>query len=215
MAKYHHRRQAGQLLAEALIPYQDKPNKIVLALPRGGVPVAYEVAKRLHAPLDVFLVRKLGVPGYAELAMGAIAQGGAVIINQNIVREYQVTQEELDAITAREKKELARRELAYRGTRPALDVVNRTVFLVDDGIATGASMRVAIDALQQMQPKSIIVAVPVIEAALVTDFQKIAEHVVCPMIVEELSAVGAWYDDFSQTEDEEVRQLLSDNWATQ
>lgn len=209
MATYRNRKQAGLTLAEALIQYRDKPDTLILALPRGGVPVAFEVAERLNAPLDVFLVRKLGTPGYAELAMGAIAQGGIVLVNQAVVRAYQVTDEELKAVTAKEQKELLRRELAYRGKRKPLELSGKTIILIDDGIATGATMSVAIQALKEKNPKEIIVAVPVADLEVVNKFKTMVNQFVCPMIVNNLHSVGAWYDDFSQTEDEEVRQLLA------
>lgn len=209
MPIYLNRKQAGVLLAESLIQYRDTPNTIILALPRGGVPVAYEVATRLHAPLDVFLVRKLGAPGNAELAMGAIAQGGAVILNPSIVNEYQVTQEEMELITAREQAELARREQAYRGMRPALLLQDKTIILIDDGIATGSTMQVAIKALREQSPKAIIVAVPVADQHADALFKRLADGCICPMVVDHLQSVGGYYKDFSQTEDEEVRQLLS------
>lgn len=208
MDKYENRQAAGKALAQALKAYHQKQDIIVLALPRGGVPVAFEVAKALHAPLDVFIVRKLGVPGNPELAMGAIASGHAIVFNEDIVRAMGVTKAEIQTVVAREQAELLRRETAYRDNRPAPVIEHKTVILVDDGIATGASMRVAIQALRQQLPTKIIVAVPVAEKSMCDEIETRADAVICLLRPTDLHAVGVWYQDFSQTEDDEVRTLL-------
>jgi len=182
---------------------------IVLALPRGGVPVAYEVARALNAPMDVFVVRKLGIPGYEELAMGAVATGGMRVVNQGIVRQLGIPEAMVDRITARELQELARRERLYRDDRPMPDVKGKTVILVDDGLATGATMLVAIQALRQLQPQRIVVAVPTASPETCEAMKAEADDAVCAVTPEPFYAVGAWYQDFSQTTDEEVRALLA------
>jgi predicted phosphoribosyltransferase len=181
----------------------------VLALPRGGVPVGAEVAKALGAPLDVFIVRKLGVPGHEELAMGAIASGGVRVLNRDVLGYARITPQQLDAVAAREERELARREAEYRGNRPPLDVRGRTVIIVDDGLATGSSMRAAVQALRAMEPKRVIVAVPVGAAQTCEEFRGIVDEIVCLRTPEPFEAVGLWYDDFTQTTDAEVHALLS------
>lgn len=181
---------------------------VVLALPRGGVPVGYEVAEALGAPLDVFLVRKLGAPMQRELAMGAIASGGVCVMNDQIVRALQITRTQIDEAIADETRELERRELAYRGDRPPLDVAGRCVFLVDDGVATGYTMRAAVQALRRRNPKRIIVAVPVAAQSTCEELRQYADSVVCLMTPFDFAAVGQWYHRFEQTSDEEVRQLL-------
>src|SRR5207302_345843 len=186
-----------------------RPDVLVLALPRGGVPVAYEVAHRLGAPLDVFVVRKLGVPGYEELAMGAVATGGVRVLNDQIVERLGLPEYVIDAVAAREHQELARRERLYRGGRPPPDVRGRTVILVDDGLATGATMRAAIMALRQLQPARIVVAVPTASPDTCKELKAEADDVVCAITPEPFLAVGHWYEDFSQTTDEEVRDLLA------
>lgn len=206
--KYKNRRHAGEVLAAKLVSYANRDDVMVFALPRGGVPVAYEIAKTLHAPLDVFIVRKLGVPGRSELAMGAIAMGGAQIFNEEVIRDLNVTQQELEVVTAREQKELARREAVYRRSRPFPQLKDKIVILVDDGIATGATMRVAIRAIQQFAPESIVVAVPVAENSMCENLLLLADEIVCPLRPDQLYSVGQWYDDFSQTEDVEVFELL-------
>jgi putative phosphoribosyl transferase len=205
---FQDRRDAGRQLAADLSEYAGRPDVVVFALPRGGVPVAYEVAKALGAPLDVFLVRKIGVPGHEELAMGAIASGGVRVVNEDVVRELGIPQSLFDAVAAEELRELERRELAYRD-RPAPDVRGKTVILVDDGLATGSSMRAAIAALRRLGPAKIVVAVPVAAPEVCTEFQDVADDVVCARTPPSFRAVGLWYDDFSQTTDEEVRELLS------
>ena len=205
---FRDRTEAGQLLARRLKRYADRPDVIVLALPRGGVPVAYEVAKALHAPLDVFLVRKLGVPGQEELAMGAIATGGIRVLNEDVVRMLNIPPRVIDSVAAQEARELERRERLYRGDRPAPDMTGRTVILVDDGLATGSSMRAAVAALRQKNPNRIVVAVPIAAAATCREFEAEVNEIVCYATPEPFYSVGLWYEDFSQTTDEEIRQLL-------
>jgi predicted phosphoribosyltransferase len=205
---FRNRTDAGRQLAAKLAAYADRPAVLVLALPRGGVPVAFEVARALHAPLDVFLVRKLGVPGHEELAMGALATGGVRVLNQDVVRALGIPEGEIDAVAAEEQRELERREREYRGNRPAPDVRDRTVILIDDGLATGSTMRAAVAALRQQRPARIVVAVPVGAPDTCDEFRAEADEAVCARTPEPFYAVGLWYDDFSQTTDEEVRQLL-------
>jgi predicted phosphoribosyltransferase len=205
---FRDRKEAGRQLASRLTKYANRPDVIVLALPRGGVPVAYEVAEQIGAPLDVFLVRKLGVPGYEELAMGAIASGGVRIINEDIVRQLQIPGEVIDAVAAEEQRELERRERAYRDDRPPPDVKGRTVILIDDGLATGSTMRAAAAALRKLGPARIVVAVPVSAPETCDEFREEVDEVVCAATPEPFRGVGLWYKDFSQTTDEEVRQLL-------
>jgi predicted phosphoribosyltransferase len=205
---FRDRREAGRLLAEELAGYAGREDVIVLALPRGGVPVAYEVARALGAPLDVFLVRKLGVPGHEELALGAIATGGVRLLNEDVVRGRRIPPEVIDGVEAAERAELERREREYRGDRPAPDVRGRTVILIDDGLATGASMRAAVAALRQGRPARIVVAVPIAAPSTCEEFRDEVDQVVCARTPEPFFAVGLWYDDFSQTTDDEVRDLL-------
>jgi len=205
---YEDRREAGRKLARKLARYADQPGVIVLGLARGGVPVAFEVAQELEAPLDVFLVRKLGVPGHRELAMGAIASGGAQVLNDDLVRRLQIPQHAIDRIASQEQQELERRERAYRGDRPRPEVGDRTVILVDDGLATGASMQAAVDALRQRKPASIVVAVPVAPPETCAEFENDVDEVVCSATPRPFFGVGAWYRDFSQTTDAEVKALL-------
>jgi predicted phosphoribosyltransferase len=181
---------------------------LVLALPRGGVPVAFEVARALDAPLDVFLVRKLGVPGHRELAMGAVAMGGVIVLNNEVLRAVRILDPVINAIAAEEQRELARRSRVYRGDRPPPDVRGRTVILVDDGLATGATMRAAIAAVRPQQPARIVVAIPTAAPATCAEFRAEVDEIVCGMTPEPFYAVGLWYEDFSQTSDEEVRDLL-------
>jgi putative phosphoribosyl transferase len=203
------RREAGRFLASKLKEYADRPDVLVLALPRGGVPVAYEVAQALHAPLDIFLVRKLGLPGREELAMGAIASGGVIVLNEDVVRALGITQDVLESVIAAEHKELERRERSYRGDRPPPDVRGRTVILVDDGLATGSTMRAAVAALRRQGPARIVVAVPIGAPETCSEFEREADDVICAVTPEPFYAVGLWYGDFSQTTDEEVRELLA------
>jgi len=205
---YRDRREAGRELAPFLRRYADDPSVIVLALPRGGVPVAYEVARALHAPLDVFVVRKLGLPGQPELAMGAIASGGVRVLNDDVIAVSGVSDEAIDEVSHRERIVLRECERRYRGDRPPLDVHGRTVLLVDDGLATGSSMRAAVSALQQEQPARIVVAVPVAAASTCRELAQEVDEVVCAQAPEPFQAVGFWYEDFSPTTDEEVRDLL-------
>jgi putative phosphoribosyl transferase len=202
------RREAGRLLVSHLRPYADRPDVLVLALPRGGVPVAFEVAQALHAPMDVYLVRKLGVPGHEELAMGAVASGGVRVLNDDIVRSLGIPEAMIEAVAARELQELARRAQLYRDDRPPVDVRGRTVVLVDDGLATGATMMAAVRALRQQNPARIVVAAPIAAADTCEQLRAFADEVVCAATPEPFRAVGLWYDDFSQTTDEEVKQLL-------
>ena len=203
------RREAGRILASKLKEYADRPDLLVLALPRGGVPVAYEVAKALHAPLDVFLVRKLGLPGHEELAMGALASGGVIVLNESVVRALGIPHDVLESVIAAEQKELERREQIYRGDRPPPDVRGRTVILVDDGLATGSTMRAAVAALRQQGPARIVVAVPIGAPETCSEFEREADDVICAVTPQPFHAVGLWYADFSQTTDEEVRDLLA------
>ena len=206
---FRDRRDAGRLLAEKLAAYATRPDVLVLALPRGGVPVAYEVAHRLGAPLDVFVVRKLGVPGHEELAMGAVATGGVRVLNDQLVEQLGIPDQMIDAVAARERQELARRERLYRGGRRPPDVRGRTVILVDDGLATGATMYAAIEALRKQNPGRIVVAVPTASPETCEEMKVKADHVICAITPDPFQAVGRWYQDFSQTSDEEVADLLA------
>ncbi|HXY30198.1 MAG TPA: phosphoribosyltransferase family protein [Gemmatimonadaceae bacterium] len=208
------RRAAGKALAAALAGYANRSDVVVLGLARGGVPVAAEVARALGAPLDVFVVRKLGVPGFDELALGAIASGGVRVLNQPMIHELGITTQALEEIATTEGEELERRERAYRGGRPMVDVAGRTIVLVDDGLATGASMFAAIEALRQRRVGSIVAAAPVASREAVFALRGRADEVVSVMTPEPFRAVGLWYDDFTQTSDEEVRALLSRNSTT-
>jgi predicted phosphoribosyltransferase len=205
---FHDRFDAGRLLACKLRRFASRPDTVVLALPRGGVPVGFEVAKALNAPLDVFVVRKLGVPGYEELAMGAIASGGIRVLNEDLVRAAGIPDEVIDAVAAEEEQELERRERDYREGRPPVDVQGRTVILVDDGLATGSSMRVAVLALKKKRPAYIVVAVPVGAPTTCAEFESEVNQIVCAATPEPFRSVGQWYGDFTQTSDEEVRDLL-------
>jgi erythromycin esterase-like protein/predicted phosphoribosyltransferase len=207
--RFHDRREAGRLLAAKLAAYADRPDVVVLALPRGGVPVAHEVAGSLHVPLDVFVVRKLGVPGHEELAMGAVATGGVRVLNDEVVRALRIPEYVIDRIEAKEREELARRERAYRGGRPPLEVSGRTVILVDDGLATGATMRAAVLALRQLHPARIIVAVPTASPETCNELKAEVDEVICAITPEPFHAVGYWYEEFAQTTDQEVRELLA------
>jgi putative phosphoribosyl transferase len=204
---------AGRQLAARLAHYAGRDNVLVLALPRGGVPVGYEVARALEVPLDVFLVRKLGTPGHEELAMGAIASGGIRVLNNQVVRVLRPPEEVIARVEAEERRELERREREYRGDRPPLDVRGKTVILVDDGLATGSTMRAAVAAVRRLGPARVVVAVPVGAPETCEEFEGEADETVCAREPDPFFAVGAWYDDFSQTTDEEVRELLRRNRA--
>ena len=209
LQRFRNRTQAGKLLAAQLTEYANRADVLVLGLPRGGVPVAYEVAKELDAPLDVCLVRKLGVPGHTELAMGAIATGGVRVINENVVDWLRISPETINQVAAIEMRELDRRSHTYRGNRPLLKVKNHTIILVDDGIATGATIRAAIATLKKQQPRKLVVAVPVAAASTCEELQAEVDQVVCVMMPEDLCAIGIWYEDFQQTTDTEVCELLT------
>jgi putative phosphoribosyl transferase len=207
---FQDRREAGRMLASRLSAYADRPDVVVLALPRGGVPVAYEVAKALHARMDVFLVRKLGVPGHEEYAMGAMASGGVRVLNRDVVEALHIPSEVVEQVMAREQRELERREREYRGDRPFPDLRGKTVILVDDGLATGSTMLAAVMALRQKQPARIVVAVPVGSPETCDAFRDHVDEIVCAITPNPLYGVGLWYTDFSQTSDDEVRKLLAE-----
>jgi putative phosphoribosyl transferase len=212
--RYTDRKEAGDLLAQKLLRYRDDPDVIVLALPRGGVPVAFEVARALHAPLDVFIVRKLGLPGHEEFAMGAIATGGVMVMNPDVAGLH-IPEAAIEEVVARERSELGRRELLYRGDRPLLSVENRIVILVDDGLATGSTMLAAATAVRRQQPKRIVVAVPVAAPETCEQFRHVVDEVVCAITPQPFRAVGIWYDNFGQVSDAEVHALLDDAWQAQ
>lgn len=206
---YTDRHQAGRVLADLLREYAERSDVLVLALPRGGVPVAYEIATTLSLPLDIFIVRKLGVPEHSEFAMGAIASDGVIVFNETIVHSLNVTKKELDKVLEEEQEELARRELAYRGSKPFCRLAGKTIILVDDGIATGYSMRAAIVALRKKKVADIIVAVPVAARFTCEELSELVKAVICPLQPANFYAVGLWYDDFTQTTDDEVIALLA------
>jgi predicted phosphoribosyltransferase len=205
---YRDRRHAGAQLALRLRHYRQQRGVVVLALPRGGVPVGYEVARALEAPLDVFLVRKLGLPGYGELAMGAIASGGVRVLSDDVVSWYRIPVHVIDDVTRNEQAELERRERAYRGGRPPVDLTNRVVILVDDGLATGSTMKAAVAAVRARSPSRVVIAVPVGSAETCQELADLADEAVCARAPARFVAVGEWYLDFSQTTDDEVRKLL-------
>ena len=210
MKGYADRQAAGRELATHLERYADRRDAIVLGLARGGLPVAVEVARALRLELDVFLVRKLGVPGHEELAMGAIASGGVRVVNEQVLERVAAASEAIDAIGAREQQELERRERTYRDGRAPVDVTGRTAILVDDGLATGASMRAAVEALKQRGAAEIVVAVPVAPQSTCAELEREADAVVCACTPEPFTAVGAWYDDFTEVTDDDVRRILSE-----
>ncbi|HHF7347340.1 TPA: phosphoribosyltransferase [Legionella feeleii] len=211
MDKFSDRYEAGKVIATQLKDYANKPDVIVLALPRGGVPVGYEIAKALALPLDVFIVRKLGVPGHEELAMGAIATGGTTIFNEEIIDDLHISQSAIELILQSEREELKRREMRYRDNMPPPNLQGKTVILVDDGIATGATMRAAIKAILQHKPASIILAVPVIALSTYNEMSALVDKIIYSMKPLNFYAVGLWYDDFSQTTDSEVSDLLKES----
>jgi putative phosphoribosyl transferase len=206
---FENRQDAGRALARKLRKYAGRDDVLVLGLPRGGVPVADEVAESIDAPLDVFLVRKLGVPGHEELAMGAIASGGVQVLSPEVVRAFGVTNHALERVIDAERRELERRERSYRGGRPPLILRGRTVVLVDDGLATGSSMRAAVTAVRKLQAARVVVAVPVAPSSVFHDFRPLADEVVCVATPEPFIAVGRFYRNFDQTTDEEVREFLA------
>lgn len=206
------RSEAGRELADALAHYRGRQDVLVLALPRGGVPVAYEIASALQAPLDLVLVRKLGAPGQRELAMGAIASGGIRVLNENLISTLNVSGRDIESVAEREQRELERREVAYRGDRPRQGISGRTVILVDDGVATGATMRAAIASLRQQNPARIVIALPLAPASTVNTLAREADEVICLHSPEPFVAIGRWYQDFSQVSDREVRGLLARVW---
>ena len=207
-ARFSDRREAGRVLSTRLAAYAGRSDVVVLALPRGGVPVAAEVAAALGAPLDVFVVRKLGVPYQPELAMGAIAGGGVRVLNDEVIALAQITSPMLEAATRIAREELARREQVYRNGRPAVPLKDKVAILVDDGLATGSTMRAAVEAVRRLQPSRVVVAVPVGAPETCRELALMADEVICVEMPVPFSAVGLWYDDFSQTTDDEVRALL-------
>jgi putative phosphoribosyl transferase len=207
---FRNRTEAGRLLAQRLSStYANRPDVLVLGLPRGGVPVAYEVARVLHAPLDICIVRKLGVPGHEELAMGAIASGDTIVLNESVVQSLRISQTAIERVTAAERQELERRDRLYRGTRPIPDLSHRTIILIDDGIATGSTIKAALSTIKQQQPDRIVVAVPVAPPDVCIELKAEADEVVCLLTPEWLYSISLWYEDFSPTTDEEVRYLLA------
>lgn len=208
MDHFRDRKDAGRYLADRLQKYAHQPDTLVLGLPRGGIVVAYEIAMELGLPLDVFLVRKLGVPGYEELAMGAIASGGTRILNQDVIRNIQISADDIKNVAAREEKELMRRERAYRNNRPRPEIKDQTIIIVDDGLATGATMRAAVTALRKQSPHKIVVAVPVASNDTCNEFRAEVDEILCGLTPTFFNAVGAWYENFTQTTDDEVVSLL-------
>jgi putative phosphoribosyl transferase len=211
--RFRDRTEAGRVLAQELSRYAGRDDVIVLALPRGGVPVGYEVARALGAPLDVFVARKLGLPGYPELAMGAIASGGVAVLDEALVQRLGIGEEAIRKVITQEARELRRREAAYRDGRPPPDLRGKTVILVDDGLATGATMQAAALAVKVHQPERVIVAVPVAAAQTCDEFREDVDEIICAITPEPFYAVGMWYENFDQTTDEEVRELLA--WAAE
>ncbi|WED44457.1 phosphoribosyltransferase [Legionella cardiaca] len=209
MDKFINRHEAGRILADQLKSYANNPDVIVLALPRGGAPVGYEIAKALSAPLDVFIVRKLGVPGHEELAMGAIASGSTVIFNEEIIDALHVSKEAIDSVIHSEEQELARRENMYRHNQPYPSLKNKIVILVDDGVATGATMRAAIKSLRKQNPARLVMAIPVAAYSTYQEMAKLVDEIICPLQPLHFYAVGLWYEDFAQTSDNEVSALLA------
>ena len=210
MAQFKDRRDAGRVLAQGLSAYAGRSDVIIFALPRGGVLVAYEVAKVLNAPLDIFVVRKLGLPGHEELAIGAIASGGIRVLNEDIIQALDVPERMVNLVTQQELQELQRREESYRGNRPPLDAHGKTVILIDDGLATGASMRAAVTGVRTQNPRRIVVAVPTAASESYDALESEVDEIVCCMTPEPFLGVGRWYEDFSQVTDEEVRAFLEE-----
>ena len=208
------RRDAGRVLASRLTKYAGRDDVIVLALPRGGVPVAYEVASALGAPMDVFLVRKLGTPGHRELAMGAIASGGVRVLNEDVVHWYGISASAIERVAREEEEELERRERVYRDDRPPSDFTNKAVILIDDGLATGSTMRAAAQAVRARRPARVVIAVPVGAPQTCAELAAVADEVICVRMPEPFSAVGQWYLNFNQTDDDEVRDLLQKSSVT-
>jgi predicted phosphoribosyltransferase len=206
---FRDRREAGRVLARLLDAYRADPDVVVLGLPRGGIPVAWEVAAALGAPLDAFVVRKLGVPGHEEYAAGALAPDGHMVVNDDVLRSLRITKKQLQGIAEREGRELARRETAYRDGRPPVDVTGKTVLVVDDGLATGASMRAAVQALRDRDPEKIVIAVPTAPGSSYQEFAELADDLVCASTPDPFFAVGESYWEFGQTTDDEVRELLA------
>ncbi|HKQ72287.1 MAG TPA: phosphoribosyltransferase family protein [Blastocatellia bacterium] len=207
--RYQDRTEAGRLLAERLAKYKNRPDVVILALPRGGVPVGFEVAQALNAPLDVFVVRKLGVPGQEELAMGAIASGGVLVLNEDVVQMLRIPYELIEATVAKELEELERRERLYRGDRPRLEARGRVAILIDDGLATGSTMRAAARALRRHQPSRVVVAAPVAAGSTCDELSNEVDEVICAETPEPFYAISLWYRDFTQTTDDQVRELLA------
>lgn len=205
---FYHRRDAGEQLAQELTQYADRDDVIVLGLPRGGVPVAFEVAEALSAPMDVFVVRKLGTPMNSELAMGAIASGDVRILNEDVVQRLNISDDAIERVADEERAELQRREELYRGARPRLELEGKTVLLIDDGLATGATMRAAVNALREHDPAKIVVAVPTAPPETCSEFEDIVDEIVCLETPRDFMGVGGAYRDFSQTSNQEVRDLL-------
>jgi putative phosphoribosyl transferase len=207
-SRLRNRTEAGQLLAKRLQAYVNCPDVLVMGLPRGGVPVAFEIAKGLNAPLDICIVRKLGVPGQRELAMGAIALGDHHWMNPQIVNQFHISDDAIDAVISLERHELERRDHLYRGTRPLPDIKGQTIILVDDGVATGATLQVVIDMIQAQAPEYLIVAIPVAPLSAYAALHKLVDEVVCLLIPEPFYSLGQWYEDFTQVSDAQVRELL-------
>jgi putative phosphoribosyl transferase len=207
--RFRNREEAGQWLADRLMDYANRTDVLILALPRGGVPVAFEVAQALNAPLDIFVVRKLGLPNHKELAMGALASGGVRVLNDEVVNQLHIPEKVIDAVAAQEQRELERREQLYRDDRRAVSVQGRTVILIDDGLATGSTMRAAVSALHRQNPAAIVVAVPVAARETCEVLKGEVDEMICAYTPEPFYAVGMWYEDFSQTSDNEVRDLLA------
>jgi putative phosphoribosyl transferase len=206
--RLRNRTEAGQLLAKRLQAYANCPDVLVMGLPRGGVPVAFEIAKGLNAPLDICIVRKLGVPGQPELAMGAIALEGKRKMNREIVHQFHISEDAIDAVISLEQPELERRDKIYRGSRPLPEIQGRTIVLVDDGVATGATMQVVIEMIQAQAPEYLIVAIPVAPLSVYATLCKLVDEVVCLLIPEPFFSIGQWYEDFTQVSDAQVRELL-------